>query len=170
METEVPEILEGRTYRITYDVVIASTTGKVNLSNHGVNNTNIGLIGETVVGTYSVDWLQGANNIKKIELWNSTLYNGAIDNISVSQIPITIFNNVKINYIKKPSKPNWSYVVVNNKPLYNSTLATNFELHLSEESELVYRILAFAGIAIEKPQLTQIAAGLEQAKVQQEKQ
>ena len=30
--------------------------------------------------------------------------------------------------------------------------------------------LAFAGIAMEKPQLTQVAAGLEQAKQQQEKQ
>ena len=45
-----------------------------------------------------------------------------------------------------------------------------FELHASEESELVYRILAFTGIAIEKPQLTQVAASLEQAKQQQEKQ
>jgi hypothetical protein len=74
------------------------------------------------------------------------------------------------HYIKKPSKPNWGYVVVNDKPLYNSTSSTDFELHLSEESELVYRILAFTGISIEKPQLTQIAVGLEGAKQQQEKQ
>jgi len=74
------------------------------------------------------------------------------------------------HYIKKPSKPNWGYVVVNDKPLYNSTSSTDFELYLSEESELVYRILAFTGISIEKPQLTQIAVGLEGAKQQQEKQ
>ena len=77
---------------------------------------------------------------------------------------------VYIDYIKKPTSPNWGYVVVNDKALYNSTTSQDFELHLSEESELVYRILAFAGIAIEKPQLTQMAAGFEQAKVQQEKQ
>jgi len=78
--------------------------------------------------------------------------------------------NVQIDYIIKPASPNWGYVVVNDKALYNFTTSTNFQLHESEESELVYRILAFAGVAIEKPQLTQVAAGLEQAKVQQEKQ
>ena len=73
-------------------------------------------------------------------------------------------------YIKIPNKPNWGYVVVNDKPLYNSTSSTDFELHSAEESELIYRILAFTGISIEKPQLTQIAVGLEGAKQQQEKQ
>jgi len=73
------------------------------------------------------------------------------------------------HYIKKPSKPNWGYVVVKDKPLYNSTSSIDFELHAAEESELVYKILIFAGIAIEKPGLTQIAAGLDQTKQQQEK-
>ena len=77
---------------------------------------------------------------------------------------------VSLQYIKKPQKPSWGYVVVNDKPLYSSNASIDFELHPSEESELVYRILAFAGIAIEKPQLTQAAMGLEGAKVQQEKQ
>ena len=40
----------------------------------------------------------------------------------------------------------------------------------SEESELVYRILALAGVAIEKPQLTQTGAQLASAQIQQEKQ
>ena len=73
-------------------------------------------------------------------------------------------------WIRRPKKPNWGYVVVNEKALYNDNISVDFELHTSEESELVYRILAYAGIAIEKPQLTQMAASLEQAKVQQEKQ
>ena len=74
------------------------------------------------------------------------------------------------DYIKRPTTPNWMYVVVNDKPLYNSTDSVDFELHASEETELVYRILALAGIAIEKPQLTQVAAGLQGAQIQQEKQ
>jgi len=77
---------------------------------------------------------------------------------------------VLVTYIKKPIKPNWAYVVVNNKPLYNAALTVDFELHASEETELVYRILALAGVAIEKPQLTQVAAGLQSAQIQQEKQ
>ena len=83
--------------------------------------------------------------------------------------PSTI-ENIDISYTKIPTSPNWNYIVVNDKALYNLTISTDFELHASEESELVYRILALAGISIEKPNLTQVAASLEQAKVQQEKQ
>ena len=77
---------------------------------------------------------------------------------------------VAADYIRKPKTPNWSYVAVNEKPFYNSSASTDFELHSSEESELVYRILTFAGIAIKKPQLTQAASGLGAAQIQQEKQ
>jgi hypothetical protein len=77
---------------------------------------------------------------------------------------------VKISYIKKPLKPSWGYIVVNDKPLYNSQTSTNFDLHESEESELVYRILVLFGINLKQPQLGQSAAALEANKVQQEKQ
>ena len=89
---------------------------------------------------------------------------------NITNAYMTDGDNVKTSYIRKPTTPSWGYVVVNDKALYNSTSSTDFELHTSEESELVYRILAFAGISIEKPNLTQAAAGFEQAKVQQEKQ
>jgi len=79
-------------------------------------------------------------------------------------------DTIQIFYTRKPLKPNWAYVVVNNKPLYNATSAVDFELHDSEETELVYRILALAGIAIEKPQLSQMAGALGGAQIQQEKQ
>ena len=79
-------------------------------------------------------------------------------------------NDLYISYIEKPIKPEWGYEIVGDKALYNSDNSNNFELHESEESELVYRILALAGVAIEKPQLTQVAAGLQGAQIQQEKQ
>ena len=107
-------------------------------------------------------------------------YNYAYDRIKVYPHPpnndnitnslITNGDDIRTSYIKKPTTPNWNYVVVNDKALYNATTSTDFQLHISEESELVYRILAFAGIAINKPTLAQAAASLEQAKVQQEKQ
>tara|TARA_R100000700_G_scaffold40066_1_gene54584 strand:+ start:641 stop:1378 length:738 start_codon:yes stop_codon:yes gene_type:complete len=76
---------------------------------------------------------------------------------------------VLVSYIRKPVKPKWAYVVINDKPIYNGTNAVDFELHQSEESELVYRILVLAGIAIEKPNLTQSVAQLASAQIQQEK-
>ena len=65
---------------------------------------------------------------------------------NISNQYVTDGDNVKTSYIRKPVSPNWGYVVVNDKALYNSTSSTDFELHASEESELVYRILAFTGI------------------------
>mgnify|MGYP003131946071 CR=1 FL=1 len=80
-------------------------------------------------------------------------------------------DKVYISYIRTPQKPNWNYFMVEDKPFFaNDTNSEDFELHPSEESELVYRILTLAGISIEKPQLVQAAVSLEGAKVQQEKQ
>ena len=103
-----------------------------------------------------------------------TRYKGSINPKALKVYPYpssdSTIDRVLVTYIQKPTKPNWGYVVVNDKPLYNSSASNDFELHAAEESELVYRILAFSGIAIEKPQLTQVAVGLEGAKQQQEKQ
>ena len=82
----------------------------------------------------------------------------------------TDINKVIVSYIKEPTKPVWGYIVVGDKAIYSSGDTSDFELHSLEESELVYRILAFAGITLEKPQLTQMASGLEGAKIQQQKQ
>ena len=81
----------------------------------------------------------------------------------------TDINKVIVSYIKEPTKPVWGYIVVGDKAIYSSGDTSDFELHSLEESELVYRILAFAGITLEKPQLTQMASGLEGAKIQQQK-
>tara|TARA_R110000823_G_scaffold33623_4_gene93951 strand:- start:787 stop:1563 length:777 start_codon:yes stop_codon:yes gene_type:complete len=66
--------------------------------------------------------------------------------------------NVNFNYIAKPSVAVWGYTVVNNQALYNSGTSTDFELHASEESELVYKILELSGIVLNKPGLVEIAA------------
>ena len=90
--------------------------------------------------------------------------------IQIYPTTIGASDTVVCNYIAKPIKVQWAYTTVLDEALYNATLAVDFELHESEESELVYRILALAGLAIQKPELTQTAAALEGAKVQQEKQ
>ena len=82
--------------------------------------------------------------------------------------PNTI-SSIDISYIKQPAKVEWAYVVVNDKALYNDTLSVDFELHASEESELVYKILMLSGVVIKKPELTQVAAQVEGSKEQQEK-
>ena len=85
-------------------------------------------------------------------------------------LPTTITSNVKCNYVAKPATVRWGYAMINNEALYNPSNSTNFELHESEESDLVIKILALAGIVIKDPQLYQIAAGADTAKQQLEKQ
>ena len=71
--------------------------------------------------------------------------------------PLT--HKINCTYIKKPNKPEWGYVVVNGKALYNTNTSKNILLHPSEEEPIVTRILELAGIVIDKLQLTQAAAG-----------
>jgi len=57
-------------------------------------------------------------------------------------------SNIRCSYIARPQQVNWAYVVVSGKALYNMNASVDFELHDSEESNLVYRILALAGITL----------------------
>jgi len=65
---------------------------------------------------------------------------------------------VMCNYIAKPADPKWTYVVVNEKALYNAFAGDrqDFSLHASEESTLTNRILELAGIVINKPGLSEV--------------
>jgi hypothetical protein len=53
--------------------------------------------------------------------------------------------------------------------LYNSATSVNFELHESEETELVIKILALAGIVIKDNNVYAVASGEDTKNVQQEK-
>jgi len=83
-----------------------------------------------------------------------------------SELTIT---DVKCNYIKKPIEAAWGYQMIYGEALYDSTTSTDFELHASEETELVIKILEFAGLAIEDMGMYQVAAGMESQTNQQEK-
>ena len=79
-------------------------------------------------------------------------------------------SNVTCNYVAKPADIVWGYETVGGSALYNSGTTTHPELHESEETLLVLKILALAGVSIEDPQLYQIATQEEVKQVQQEKQ
>lgn len=77
--------------------------------------------------------------------------------------------DVKCNYIKNPSEAAWGYQMVFGEALYDASTSVDFELHASEETELVIKILEFAGLSLQDPQMYQIAAGMEAQTNQQEK-
>ena len=92
---------------------------------------------------------------------------GFASNADIRTFPI---GNAVCEVISKPDKVEWGYDVVAEKPLYNASGSTvNFQLHASEETELVYKILTLAGITIKKIDIQQAGMALDMTKTQQEK-
>jgi len=125
-------------------------------------------IGKVFVGNFEAEKLprNEAVNInassRHIALANrSPIY---CDSVVAGQ-DILVFTNtgqattgVTCEAINKPTDAEWDYVVVSQKALYNAGGSTNFDLHDSEETNLVNRILELAGIVINKPGLAQTFA------------
>ncbi len=82
---------------------------------------------------------------------------------------ITDVAEVEFQYIKKPAKVQWAYQIVFDEPLYDAANSVNFELHPSDETELVIKILELSGILIKDLNLYQVMNQEEQETIQQEK-
>ena len=98
-----------------------------------------------------------------------------IANVSGSILSVVGSDNLsltpsEISYVKKPAKAVWDYFVVNDKALYSVNSSVDFELHPSEETELIYKILKFAGVAMKRDDITRSALSMEASQIQQEKQ
>jgi hypothetical protein len=62
----------------------------------------------------------------------------------------------EVSYYSRLDSPIWGYIVsAQEKALYNPSTSTNFNLHASEEENLVTRILMLAGVIIQKPEIQQ---------------
>jgi len=82
-------------------------------------------------------------------------------------IPESNYKYIEANYLKKPEEINWTYTVNSvGAFIYDPTSANlqDFELHISERSEVITNILLYAGLVIRDPQIVQAAS----AKIQQE--
>ena len=80
--------------------------------------------------------------------------------------PQDIIDPIVVNYIRKPEEVEWASI----NGLYNLTNSVDFELHPSEETKLVIKILGLAGITLKDPALYQIAGAEDNKNIQQEKQ
>jgi hypothetical protein len=71
--------------------------------------------------------------------------------------------NVSLTYIRKPKQPKWTYQVVGGNPLYNPTATDfqDFELPESMFSDLVVKILGYAGVEIREADIIQLAQATE---------
>jgi hypothetical protein len=92
----------------------------------------------------------------------STLYPSCtISARELTVYPSTIQSGVTLNYIRYPRTPKWTYVVVpgSDAPLFNPAAVdySDFELPLSDEMNLIVRILQMAGISIREEEVVQAA-------------
>ena len=78
---------------------------------------------------------------------------------------ITDAAHIKMQYVKKPTDINWAYTTGNlGQLVYDAANSIDFELHNSERTEVVLKMLLYQGVVIRDPQIVQVAA----SKVQQE--
>ena len=123
---------------------------------------------------------QEAKKIEQIEytnMVNSQFHSLGMQNLSVYADSTAVGQDIipyggvaTCEVISRPGKAEWGYDVIQEKALYHAGRSTNFELHDSEETELVHKILALAGIVINKVGLVSTASGLDQTQIVQEKQ
>lgn len=80
-------------------------------------------------------------------------------NSKIYVYPKTIKSDISCTYIKKPLDPIWNFTLgANNQYIYNPSTSQNFELHPSEQNNLITRVLLYSGIVISDPQIVGIAA------------
>jgi len=67
--------------------------------------------------------------------------------------------SITFSYLKKPQDITWGYVAGTlGQFLYDATLSNDFELNVTEQANVITRVLAYAGIIINDPTIIQVAA------------
>lgn len=79
--------------------------------------------------------------------------------------PETIIDKVSASYIRRPLDPRWNFIPspTTGQYIYNSATSVNFELHPTEQVNIITQILLYSGIIIKDPQIVQAAAQQAQA-------
>jgi hypothetical protein len=102
--------------------------------------------------------------------WPVYKYSGGL----IYVYPTTIQTGVTCTFVRKPYNPIWNFTssppnfqYVYNSTQYNAvtnpTGSQDFELHPTEQTNLITRILLYSGVVIRDPQIIQIAAQQVQA-------
>ena len=79
----------------------------------------------------------------------------------ISVFPTTIKSDISCTYLKKPTNPVWNFTAsqsTNYQYIYNSATSVNFELHPTEQTSLVQKILLYSGVIINDPTIIQVAS------------
>ena len=88
------------------------------------------------------------------------------DNQQITIYPQDINDRVEATYIRKPANPTWNFSAASGNYVWDPATSINFELDTTEQTNVIIRILVYAGIVIKDQFIVQAAA----SEVAQEKQ
>ena len=154
--TSISPVTGGVTFPANY------RTGRVFANNYEVKLVELNDIKNILDSTFH------RAGLNKNPLYVESLISG--QDIQVFNSGGQMFSNITVEIITVPAKVEWGYDVIAEKALYNASRSTDFTLHDSEESELVYKILELAGALTVNPGLMQLADKEDLQKINQEKQ
>lgn len=124
-----------------------------------LNNRNFGSIVERVD---KAEWNAIHNSPLLVPRENNAVY---LDYDNAFRVSPEIWGarRVELSYIPVLPRINWTYVVINEAPMFNGGSATlqNCMLHISEENVLIYKILRLSGVAIQKKDIAQSGLAME---------
>tara|TARA_Y100001938_G_scaffold135085_1_gene196338 strand:+ start:206 stop:907 length:702 start_codon:yes stop_codon:yes gene_type:complete len=155
--------------------------------NININNTNeFYNIGGAISDLYKIDSViynstytceqVNSNQVRNMissRLYAPTSYNPIYEIKRSNRLflyPSGLQEAITVNYIRKPKTAQWSGLPVSGANLYNSNESIDFELHPSEETKLVFKILQLAGVSMKDNNLYQIGSAEDNKNIQQEKQ
>ena len=164
------EMLEEKLHPFFNDTTVSTSTADLTLPTNLHKIISITRGGNQVTQLNKSEVAYTENNpLTKATTTRSTFVREDSGIVTIFPAP-TVSTSFEINFYAVPKKPSWSYVIINGKPLLNASATDfqNFELHESEEENLVNKILVLAGVTIQKPEIQQ--AGATQMQLTQQQQ
>ena len=102
---------------------------------------------------------------------NTTNQETSADNTistNIKFLPSTL-SSATIDYVKVPQEPKWAFTrTTNNAYNFLASSSYDFEIHKSDQVDLIIKILAHAGVIIKDPTIIQVANSEEQKVIQLE--
>jgi hypothetical protein len=111
------------------------------------------------VGSSELYHLLGSNLTKPTTTYPIYTYKGNYLNV----YPTTIQSGVSVNYLRKPIAPIWNFSG-STQYVFSPATSNNFEIHSSEQTELIIKILLYAGVVVRDREIIEVAA----SQIQQE--
>jgi hypothetical protein len=106
-------------------------------------------------------------NIQKSPLTKSTetFPTYLLENERLIVKPDTITSNINCDFLRKPLDPKWGFTIgAVGQYVYDTTLSTQIELDVSEQTGFILKTLFYFGVVVKDPQIIQVAA----SQIQQE--